>query len=178
MWKGTLHIHIKYCPSVWSCKRKYKVSRIHLGDKRKGFRVINTLHLWKNLHNKMFFIPINRTIYNILGTVHPLAPNQFSSFWKRRKIPSVVHHQRKVLIIHRPIPIWVSYHLWETLWIIWNDMTQFSNTRCMSTSVVRIWRISYHRSNYINSIMSPLGHSWNIRGRRRRWIIIKIFLKG
>ena len=47
---------------------------------------------------------INRTISSILGTVHPPASNQLSSFWKRTKIPCLVLHQRRVLI-HSPIPL-------------------------------------------------------------------------
>lgn len=47
MQEVTLHMYLITWPSLWSCKWKCKINRIHLGNKRNILKIINSLNLWK-----------------------------------------------------------------------------------------------------------------------------------
>jgi hypothetical protein len=117
MKKCILHIHIMGFPSFGCHNGKCQAYGIHLLYWRKGFIIVNTINLLKDIGNKPGFVSTDLFICYAPSPVEPSASKIFPPRRNGNQIPSLVLEEGVVLLLYQRFPKGVSNNLAIRLWI-------------------------------------------------------------
>jgi hypothetical protein len=104
-------------PSFGYHNGKCQLYGIHLCYWSEGLIIVNTMNLLKAFGDKPSFVSANLSIPCALGLVDPSAYEKFPPRRKGYQIPSLVHEEGVVLLMHGGFPKGISISLSIRSWI-------------------------------------------------------------
>ena len=103
--KFSLHIQLRYIPTIMSCECTNVTNRGHMASGSKILIKVNTLLLSITFCNKPSLVVINATIWILFHPVNPLGTNFIFSRRQISQVPCAILDKCIILCVHYIHPI-------------------------------------------------------------------------